>query len=257
MENEKSFLEEMMKRYLEIDMEIKRMEEDQKHSPGCIVWKGPNKQYCYWQRRVNGKVIQDYIPPEKIKEMKTKIKVNNWKKQRIKEQKHYLATLKKMLRSVGINEESIFTEYEKHCTIKKQEGDKQLAAKEQASKKKYAENYKHLTDKGEVVASKSELIIANILYAYGIQYEYERPITINGVTYKPDFTIWRPDGTMILWEHAGLMDDPEYAHKFENKLLQYQKIGFTQAKNLIVTYDENGSFSAVEVRRMLELYKLI
>ena len=62
---------------------------------------------------------------------------------------------------------------------------------------------------------------------------------------------------MILWEHAGLMDDPEYARKFENKLIQYQKAGYTQANNLIVTYDEKGSFSAIEVRRMLELYKLI
>ncbi len=62
---------------------------------------------------------------------------------------------------------------------------------------------------------------------------------------------------MILWEHAGLMDDSEYARKFENKLVQYQKAGYNQAKNLIVTYDENRSFTAIEARRMLELYKLI
>ena len=124
-------------------------------------------------------------------------------------------------------------------------------------KNRYAENYKHLTDKGEQVASKSELIIANTLYTYGLKYEYERVLIINGISYKPDFTIWRSDGTMILWEHAGLMDDPEYARKFENKILQYQKVGFNQAKNLIVTYDEKGAFTAIEVRRMLELYKLI
>ncbi len=54
-----------------------------------------------------------------------------------------------------------------------------------------------------------------------------------------------------------MMDDPEYARKFENKLVQYQKAGYNQAKNLIVTYDENRSFTAIEARRMLELYKLI
>ena len=213
MEEEKNLLNELMKRYLEINMSVKRMEADQKHSPGCIIKKGPQKQY--------------------------------------------ITTLKKMLRAVGISEESIMNEYKLQKQKKEQEANRRLIAKEEAGKKRYAENYIHLTDKGEQVASKSELIIANILYSYGIKYEYERPITINGITYKPDFTIWRPDGTIILWEHAGLMDDPEYARKFENKLIQYQKAGYTQANNLIVTYDENGSFSAIEVRRMLELYKLI
>lgn len=257
MENEKSFLEEVMKRYLEMSMSVKRMEADQKYSPGCIIKKGPQKQYYYWQRIEEGKLIQSYLKPEQVNEIEKSIKINKWKKQRIKEQKHYITTLKKMLRSIGISEESIMNEYKLMKQKKEQEATQRLIAKEEAGKKRYAENYIHLTDKGEQVASKSELIIANILYSYGIKYEYERPITINGVTYKPDFTIWRPDGTMILWEHAGLMDDPEYARKFENKLIQYQKAGYTQANNLIVTYDEKGSFSAIEVRRMLELYKLI
>ena len=257
MEEEKNLLNELKKRYLEINMSVKRMEADQKHSPGCIIKKGPQKQYYYWQRIEEGRLIQSYLNPEQVDEIKNKIKINNWKKQRIKEQKHYIRTLKKMLRSIGISEESIMNEYKLQKQKKEQDATRRLIAKEEAGKKRYAENYVHLTDKGEQVASKSELIIANILYSYGIKYEYERPITINGVTYKPDFTIWRPDGTMILWEHAGLMDDPEYARKFENKLIQYQKAGYTQANNLIVTYDENGSFSAIEVRRMLEIYKLI
>ena len=257
MEEEKNLLNELKKRYLEINMSVKRMEADQKHSPGCIIKKGPQKQYYYWQRIEEGRLIQSYLNPEQVDEIKNKIKINNWKKQRIKEQKHYITTLKKMLRAIGISEESIMNEYKLQMQKKEQDATRRLIAKEEAGKKRYAENYIHLTDKGEQVASKSELIIANILYSYGIKYEYERPITINGVTYKPDFTIWRPDGTMILWEHAGLMDDPEYARKFENKLIQYQKAGYTQANNLIVTYDENGSFSAIEVRRMLELYQLI
>lgn len=127
---------------------------------------------------------------------------------------------------------------------------------ERSRKKEICQNYKHITDKGEAVASKSELVIANLLYAYGIQYEYEKEINVNGVVYKPDFTVGRSNGTMLLWEHVGLMDDPEYARKFEQKMMQYQNAGYTQSKNLIVTYDENQSFSASEVRRMIELYQL-
>ena len=107
------------------------------------------------------------------------------------------------------------------------------------------------------MASKSEVIIANMLYSYGVKYEYERPIVIDGVTYKPDFTIWRSDGTVILWEHAGLLDDPEYAQRFEQKLAMYRKAGYTQAVNLIVTSDNNGAIDTAEVRRMMEVYRLI
>ena len=213
MEEEKNLLNELMKRYLEINMSVKRMEADQKHSPGCIIKKGPQKQY--------------------------------------------ITTLKKMLRAVGISEESIMNEYKLQKQKKEQEANRRLIAKEEAGKKRYAENYIHLTDKGEQVASKSELIIANILYSYGIKYEYERPITINGITYKPDFTIWRPDGSIVLWEHAGLMDDASYAWDFQQKLRKYQAAGFRQGLNLIVTADDNGAFSAVEARRMVEVYRLV
>ena len=114
--------------------------------------------------------------------------------------------------------------------------------------------YKQLA---EQVASKSELIIANVLFALGVKYEYEREIIIDGVTYKPDFTIWRPDGSIVLWEHAGLIDDASYAWDFQQKLRKYQTAGFRQGLNLIVTADDNGAFSAVEARRMVEVYRLV
>ncbi len=69
MEDEKSFLEEVMKRYLEISMAVKRMEADQKHSPGCIIKKGSNRQYYYWQRIEKGKLIQSYLKPEQVDEI--------------------------------------------------------------------------------------------------------------------------------------------------------------------------------------------
>ena len=121
MKEEKELLLELMKRYLEIKRAEERMVEEQKNSPGCIVKKGAQKQYSYWQRRVDGKVIQEYIQPGKIEEIEEKIQIGNWKKEKIKEYRQYLATLKKMLRSIGIKEETIFQEYEKECQIKKQE----------------------------------------------------------------------------------------------------------------------------------------
>ena len=257
MEEEKILLDELMKRYMELKMSVERMEAEQKHSPGCIVKKGSNKQYYYWQKCLDGKVVQEYLKTEKVPEVEKQIQETNLRKKNIKEKRKYLRSIGKMLKTAGIKEENIMNEYEILQQKKEMEEKNRLAAKKEASKKKYGESYRHVTDRGEQVASKSEVIIANLLYSYGIEYEYEKVLVINGYSYKPDFTIWRKDGTMLLWEHAGLMDDPEYVKKFENKLVQYQSIGFTQAEKLIVTYDQKGAFSVPEARRMMELYRLI
>ncbi len=232
------------------------MKEEREGSSGCIVKGGKGKKYYYWQKRVNGKQQYDYIQAEELSDVEAKIEILKIKEQRMKELNHFLKTLEKVLRVVGIEPGSVLEDYEKRQQNKENEAVGRRAAQKVASEKKYAENYKHITDRGEQVASKSELIIANVLYAAGAKYEYEKEITIDGVTYKPDFTIWREDGSMVLWEHAGLIDDASYAWDFQQKLRRYQTAGFRQGLNLIVTADDNGAFSAVEARRMVEVYRL-
>ena len=131
------------------------------------------------------------------------------------------------------------------------------AAKAVAESKKYSSNYRHMTDKGDMVASKSEVIIADTMFALGIDYEYEKEFQLaNGRVVKPDFTIRKKDGSIALWEHVGLPDDPEYMAKHEWKVREYEKCGFTRSKNLILTFDKNGTLSTAEIRRAIELYEL-
>ena len=48
----------------------------------------------------------------------------------------------------------------------------------------------HRTERGDLVRSKSELVIADKLHARGIDYAYEQPLVLpNGRTRYPDFTI--------------------------------------------------------------------
>jgi len=42
-----------------------------------------------------------------------------------------------------------------------------------------AEAHMHLTDRGDLVRSRSELLIANLLHAHGIDYAYEQPLAIS------------------------------------------------------------------------------
>lgn len=85
----------------------------------------------------------------------------------------------------------------------------------------------HRTQRGEAVRSKSEVIIADLLYSRGLDYEYERQLVgSDGSIRYPDFTVDDSElGRTIYWEHLGLMADPIYRERWERKLRWYQKNG--------------------------------
>lgn len=86
---------------------------------------------------------------------------------------------------------------------------------------KYSRARKFQTLSGEMVRSKSEVIIANILYQSGIPFAYEQPLRApDGSRHDPDFTIkW--NGRTCYWEHLGMLDDEEYLQRWERKELWY------------------------------------
>lgn len=53
-----------------------------------------------------------------------------------------------------------------------------------------SEGKKFKTKKGDYVRSKSEKIIADLLYDYGLEYVYEAGITLDYKEYFPDFTVF-------------------------------------------------------------------
>ncbi len=93
----------------------------------------------------------------------------------------------------------------------------------------------HKTQRGESVRSKSEVIIANMLYAQGIDYEYEVPlIASDGSIRYPDFTIEDAEtGRTYYWEHLGLLSQPAYRKRWENKKVWYRSQG-------ILEFDEDS-----------------
>ena len=108
----------------------------------------------------------------------------------------------------------------------------------------YPENLIYKTDQGEMVRSKSELILANMLYQNRkyLLYKYERPLELMQgdkiqVVY-PDFTILNiQTGKITYWEHAGRMDDPKYANQFVYKINSYMSNGIMPGRDLIFTYE--------------------
>ncbi len=80
--------------------------------------------------------------------------------------------------------------------------------------------------------SKSEVIIANELNASGIEYSYELPfVGKDGSRRYPDFTIEDPaTGVTWLWEHLGMLGNPEYDEKWGYKREWYRKNGVKPAE---------------------------
>jgi hypothetical protein len=93
----------------------------------------------------------------------------------------------------------------------------------------------HRTERGDLVRSKSELVIADKLHARGIDYAYERPLILaDGRVRYPDFTIAdAARGITVFWEHLGMLGDPSYRARWERKLAAYRQAG-------ILPWEEGG-----------------
>ena len=104
----------------------------------------------------------------------------------------------------------------------------------------YAENLIHRTEKGHLVRSKSELVIANMLYQLGIDYEYERVCegTAEPGRLRPDFSFVTPDGDLLIWEHLGMLQREDYRRGWEWKKSWYEKNGLKTDQTLFTSRDD-------------------
>ncbi len=117
-------------------------------------------------------------------------------------------------------------------------------AKEWQTKKFKASNYEpekkvFETRRGDKVRSKSEAIIADIIYELGIPYRYEQLVHLsNGEKKAPDFTLLKVSTREVFYlEHFGMLDDEDYLNRNLHKLDDYRNSGIYTGKNLIITYD--------------------
>ena len=97
----------------------------------------------------------------------------------------------------------------------------------------------YYTASGVRVRSKSEVIIADALARANIPYRYEYPTNIKGWgTLYPDFTCLDiRTREEIIWEHFGLMGNPDYTECAVQKLAHYATNGYILGKNFIATFE--------------------
>lgn len=118
----------------------------------------------------------------------------------------------------------------------------------------YGMTLHHKSARGELMRSKSEVIIANALHSFKIDYCYEWEVK----TFYPDFIIpVSIQGRPIYWEHCGMMDDENYARHWYYKKTEYEKRGITENDNLIVTFDgPKGVIDSQQIDRIIKKWFL-
>lgn len=76
---------------------------------------------------------------------------------------------------------------------------------------------------GDMLRSKSEVIIANMLHERSVPFRYEQPLFAGDGTLRlPDFTVtWA--GRTYFWEHLGRLDLTDYAEEWKQKQAWYER----------------------------------
>lgn len=105
------------------------------------------------------------------------------------------------------------------------------------------------TNNGELVRSKSEMLIANEFHRLGILYEYELPDD-NIQNALPDFMLPEYDNVVI--EHLGLMTDAEYHKRWNEKAKKYEEAN----KLYLCTNEEEMKHLNTTIERLLDQTRL-
>ena len=103
----------------------------------------------------------------------------------------------------------------------------------------------HRTITGEVVRSKGEALIYDLLVLEDIPFKYECKLVLDvdggKRVFYPDFTIPCTDGTNLYIEYSGMIDDAMYIGRMVEKLRAFHQNGITISQSLFLIFDDiNG-----------------
>lgn len=228
------------------------------------MYKGHQKYY----HTVREKTNKGYVAKERLINNDThlidKLVYADYLREQIFTAKHNIALLNDLLKkSLSSNTEDIIKQLSKASqeriqTNKSINFDYMKQWEHEAYEKltEFPDGLKHMTTKGYCVRSKSEAIIVNMLHAYGIPFRYEMRMSFNddeGYPLYPDIVIQLPDGSLIIWEHLGLMNEYNYVKRQIKKIQAYYQNGFCYGHNLIITSDDgNGNLNTLDIKNIIE-----
>lgn len=219
------------------------------------------KQLRYYRVDSSTDRLGQYIPKSDIAQVKL-LAQKGYDKEFLKVAKRELAAMEECLEQITkYNSAEVFqnmSKYRKKLVVPRRITNELYAKRwEQKSYNQsdyMPDNKKYTTRKGDLVRSKSEILIADMLYELKIPYRYEQSIVLrDGTIFNPDFTLLdiytREE---VYWEHFGMMDDDTYMNDALYKINKYRENGIGSSNNLIATFESmNNPFDPQTIRKML------
>lgn len=264
-------VEEVGKELEELKKMRKVVAEFQRHEPeGCLKYqKKEGKVYFYHQqqdeqsrrwvrkyiKKENTSLARDLAQKQYYMMIRPVLERNIDALQRLVDQYHP-DKIEEIYQKLSEERKGLITPF----PIEREEKIRQWQEEKYEINTSFAENLRYETEQGEMVRSKSEVIIANILYRHrlDISYKYERPLDVvvgkRIRTIYPDFTILNlRTGKILYWEHAGKMDDPEYADDFVRKVNTYISNDLLPGRDVVFSYESiSNPLEIGVIRKMVE-----
>ena len=252
----------MLLRLSELEQQIKEMQRQIQTLPKGKLICAKNGRYNKWYRRIGQKTV--YLPKnnrEIAQQLARKKYLENLLEDKCKEKtaiQFYLNHYPNSPKSENIlkNEEirNLLEDYFIPSTEEAERWGKEKYEKNTL----YPEYLVHQSSSGNLVRSKSECMIDTMLFINKIPFRYECAIELGEAKVFPDFTIMHPKtGKIYYWEHFGLMDNPEYAHKAFLKQELYVSYGIVPTHQLIITYEtKDRPLDSNEIEKIIKNYFL-
>lgn len=240
---EYDFMENLLRNRERREMLVKELAE---LPEGTLIKRKRDQKYeFYVYRDENGKMKERYLSLQKDSEIVEALIKKQEKTLRTKKEIIFLdKCLKRLLPVAQQIKDNFSLPMEQFVPQASQKSDKR-------------EYLSILTERGEMVRSKSERFIADALYKYNLDYRYEQRLNLKGYVFHPDFTVISPlNGRTYYIEHLGL-SDPNYIADWINRKAIYKEHNIVEANNLIVTTeaDKNRFSEIIAANFTMERYK--
>ncbi len=224
---------------------------------GTLVKKKVGK-YCYYDLQVweKGKRKRTYVRKKQLEELRRQVELRQHQERQLRGLKDYLEELRKCLRHFRVKVETIVENYRDEGRERMRQVQEKKLDQMAARQMPYGSNLKYRTLRGELVRSKSELTLANLVSTMGIPYEYGPMVRLGEVEVEADFKVGSKLDARLwyYWEHCGRMDDKEYVDRFGKKMALYRINGYREGKNLITTYED--AESGLDTQEILNILKV-
>lgn len=269
--NEKEKNMDQLKEILETrERELKQILEQAEHtvkvSPDQmlrIVKKGNDVQFYIREKGEEDKNHNGKYLKVSEKSLANKIAQRDYAKKVIKAAKNQLELVRRMI--AHYDEDAIQLQYEnlnderkklvQSYTLSDEEYVKMWETREFETWNQHKETLLFQTNRGELVRSKSEKILADKFGLMNIPYLYEKPLIVaKNVVLHPDFTLLNvAKRKEYYWEHLGMMDQDVYCKKALQKLEMYEMNGIVPGKNLILTMEsKENPLNMCVVEKMIQ-----